>query len=358
MAAPRWPAVLDYGFRPFFLLAALYGMWAGLAVARDPGLGPWHGHAMLFGFAPAILAGFLLTAIPNWTGTLPLRNGPLLALVLVWLAGRGPVPVAWQGLLDALDLAFLPLVALAACVPVIRTRRWRSFKVLAGLLLLALAHPAAHAGLPVAPRLGLAAYAGMIAVVGGRLLDHLCIGANGPAPPRHSRADALCLGMIALALATFALVPPGQTPSGLSALCAAGVLAVAIRQGRWRPHVRAPEALALYVAHACLGLGLLAAALPGPPALADHLIGLGAMGLAMLAVMVRTVRRFLPPGADRAIDSGTIFGLVGAALLMRTLADFVADIRLLALAGLFWLLALGLFVLRFGPALLGIRRRA
>ena len=92
------PAVLSYGFRPFFLLGSI---WAGLEVLawlpmfygelslttvfspRD-----WHVHEMLFGYVPAIIAGFLLTAIPNWTGRLPLQGQPLLGLVLAWLAGR------------------------------------------------------------------------------------------------------------------------------------------------------------------------------------------------------------------------------------------------------------------------------
>src|SRR6202162_5640690 len=96
--AYRGPAFLSYGFRPFFLLGAIY---AGIAVLAwlpmfygelelSTAFAPidWHVHEMLYGYLPAVMTGFLLTAIPNWTGRLPIRGMPLLTLVAVWLAGR------------------------------------------------------------------------------------------------------------------------------------------------------------------------------------------------------------------------------------------------------------------------------
>jgi len=102
------PAVLSYGFRPFFLCGALYAgiailVWlpmfeGSLALATTFAPRDWHIHEMLYGYLAAVMTGFLLTAIPNWTGRLPIQGGPLLALVLVWLAGRLAIAgSAWIG---------------------------------------------------------------------------------------------------------------------------------------------------------------------------------------------------------------------------------------------------------------------
>src|ERR1700686_1614001 len=123
----RGPTLLSYGFRPFFLLGAVY---AGLAVrgwlpmingelTLSTAFGPidWHVHEMLYGYLPAVVTGFLLTAIPNWTGRLPMRGMPLLALVAVWIAGRVAVTLSAEtGWLIAMliDASFLSLVAAAA----------------------------------------------------------------------------------------------------------------------------------------------------------------------------------------------------------------------------------------------------
>src|SRR5690349_912113 len=139
----RGPALLPYGFRLFFFLGACQ---AALAIAlwvpifdgeltlptmfapRD-----WHVHEMLFGYVPAILTGFLLTAIPNWTGRPPLQGIPLVFLVVVWIAGRiaiacssypGWIPAA------AIDSAFLLLVVAAAGREIVAGRNWRNLKIL------------------------------------------------------------------------------------------------------------------------------------------------------------------------------------------------------------------------------------
>ena len=137
------PALLSYGFRPFFLLGALYAAIAMLAwlpffydeisvrtafVPRD-----WHVHEMLYGYLPAVITGFLLTAIPNWTGRLPLQGMPLLALVGLWIAGRLAVTfsVALGATATALiDVSFLFAVAAATAREIIAGRNWRNLKVL------------------------------------------------------------------------------------------------------------------------------------------------------------------------------------------------------------------------------------
>src|SRR5262245_26133563 len=152
------PVLLLYGFRPFFFLAAcqaalFIALWLPLFegeiaiptlfLPRD-----WHAHEMLFGYVPAVLTGFLLTAIPNWTGRLPLQGTTLLVLVVVWLAGRAAVGLsAYLGWLTtlAIDVAFLVLVVGAAAREIIAGQNWRNLKVLFPVTVLALANIGLHA---------------------------------------------------------------------------------------------------------------------------------------------------------------------------------------------------------------------
>src|SRR6202049_1498698 len=121
------PALFSSGFRPFFLLGSIY---AGLAIlvwlpvfmgelTLTTAFAPrdWHVHEMLYGYLPAVMTGFLFTAIPNWTGRLPIQGKPLLTLVLVWIAGRVAVTISADiGWVAAflIDASFLTLVAAAA----------------------------------------------------------------------------------------------------------------------------------------------------------------------------------------------------------------------------------------------------
>src|SRR5690606_23299418 len=137
------PAILSYGFRPFFLLGSAY---AGLTILfwlpaymghieTFSAFAPvdWHIHEMLFGYLAAIITGFLLTAIPNWTGRLPVLGLPLLVLASIWVAGRVAVffsaSIGWQ-LAAAIDVAFLAALAVAAAREIITGKNWRNLKVL------------------------------------------------------------------------------------------------------------------------------------------------------------------------------------------------------------------------------------
>ena len=170
------PAVLSYGFRPFFLLGAVYAglsilFWLPVYAGHIETFSvfapvDWHIHEMLFGYLAAIITGFLLTAIPNWTGRLPLMGRPLLGLVLIWIAGRFAVffssSIGWH-VAAAIDVAFLAAVAGAAAREIIVGRNWRNLKVLVPLAILLVAnvcfHVEAHLmGLSdISRRLGMAA---------------------------------------------------------------------------------------------------------------------------------------------------------------------------------------------------------
>ena len=129
------PAVLALGFRPFYLLAALFAivalpLWMGFYFDTVPagqylvGIS-WHTHEMLFGFAPAVIAGFLLTAVSNWTRRKTASGWPLAVLALLWLTGRvlmltGPAPAA-----AFIDLLFLPAVAVLTGIPILRSGNYR-----------------------------------------------------------------------------------------------------------------------------------------------------------------------------------------------------------------------------------------
>jgi uncharacterized protein involved in response to NO len=143
--------LLSYGFRPFFLGAGLFAIVAmvvwigsltwGWEIGGDYGLVNWHAHEMLFGYTTAALAGFMLTAIPNWTGRLPVSGTPLLGLALLWLAGR--IAIAAPHLLGLpastlVDAAFLPALAFVAGREVIAGKNWKNLKVLVGVSALAL----------------------------------------------------------------------------------------------------------------------------------------------------------------------------------------------------------------------------
>src|SRR5262245_31882867 len=151
------PALLQEGFRPLFLGAALWsalalGLWLGVLVGHitlPTTLDPitWHGHEMIFGFAAAAMGGFLLTATPNWTGRMPLQGWSLAVLVLTWLAGR--VAVACSAMLGALpaaaiDLAFLVLLLVAVLREIVVGRNWRNLPMPAALVLLISANFLVH----------------------------------------------------------------------------------------------------------------------------------------------------------------------------------------------------------------------
>ncbi len=385
------PALLSYGFRPFFLLAGLQALWTLLAwtgfqaglLARPAAWPPaaWHAHELLFGYGFAALAGFLLTAIPNWTGRLPLSGLPLLGLAGLWLLGRLAVALAAAlppGLVALATLLFPATLLAATAREVVAGANRRNYPVIGLVGLLGLAQLAFHlelargAAAPVASHAAIALLLLLILLIGGRIvpsfttnwLRHHRPGAPMPAP--FDRFDALAIGAAALALALLLLdrilgLPPAV--AGPPALLA-GALHL-VRLARWRPLSTLAEPLlwVLHLAYLFVPLGFLAAGagllhdLPGLAAASIHLWTVGAIGLMTLAVMTRATRGHT--GRALTAPPGTVaaYALLVLATLARATAALLPETAgvLVPVAGLAWVAAFGLFLALYGPMLLAPR---
>ncbi|SFJ04131.1 uncharacterized protein involved in response to NO [Bosea sp. OK403] len=359
------PALLSYGFRPFFLLGSIY---AGLAILawlpmfygeleiatlfshRD-----WHIHEMLYGYLPAVVTGFLLTAIPNWTGRLPLQGKPLLVLVAAWILGRVAVTgSAWIGWLPAatIDLSFLLLVAGAAGREIIVGRNWRNLKVLVVLGLLlggnAMFHLEAHlyGASDYGVRLGIAATILLVMLVGGRIVpsftrNWLARENPGRLPASFGRFDIASMICAGAALLAWIAVP--EAPTTGAALFVAGVLQ-AVRLARWAGYRtwRDPLVLILHVAYAFVPLGFMLLGLAslgfGSATAGIHAWTGGAVGTMTLAVMSRAslAHTGRPLAASRAVQA--FYALVVLAALARICASLhpAWSLGLLHVAGLAW----------------------
>ncbi|HEU4441246.1 MAG TPA: NnrS family protein [Burkholderiales bacterium] len=361
-------------FRPFFLLASA---WAALAVpvwlaAYVHGYtlrGPlpaliWHGHEMVFGFGFAAVAGFLLTAIPNWTGRLPVRGMALAALVSLWLAGRIAMLVPEVALLD---LAFGAALILVVARELIAGRNWRNLPMLAALALLfsgnVLVHLHALDIAYLAPdgiRLGIATLCMLIALVGGRIVPSFTrnwLAKARLAPP----APEGLLDRIALLVTLAALAAWVGGASFSSWLLLGAGLALAARLSRWRGlrTVREPLLFILHLGYGWLALGLILLGLDPGSSAALHALTVGAIGTMTLAVMTRASlghsgRALVADGATLAI-----YLLVTLAALLRVAGPFAGAHAVLvtSLAGLAWSAAFATFALHYGTILIGARPR-
>jgi uncharacterized protein involved in response to NO len=387
MRAWRGPAILTYGFRPFFFGAAVWAalsmvlwvpMLAGhlaLPSAFDPV--SWHAHEFLYGYLGAVVAGFLFTAVPNWTGRLPIVGWPLAALAVLWLAGRAAVTLG-GGLpplvVAAVDLAFPAGFAVIVLREIVAGRNWRNLIVLGmlGVFVLgnALFHWEAaregHAAQGYGLRLGLAAGVMMIAVIGGRIVPSFTRnwlvrrGAGRlPAAPMQG-FDKLSLLALLAALVLW-VAAPLHPVSGL-ALLLAGLLHLA-RIARWAGDRTLAEPLVtvLHAGYAFVPLGALALGaeilVPGRLGMAgaQHLWMAGAIGLMTLAVMTRATLGHTGQELHAGVGTLAIF----AALVLAVLARAGAGIwpgqaaGLHGAAGLAWVAAFGGYAVIYGRLLLG-----
>jgi uncharacterized protein involved in response to NO len=388
-AIPRYrphlgPAMLSAGFRPFFLAAAL---WAALAVplwlaAYSAGLvlpirlapSVWHAHEMIFGFAGASIAGFLLTAIPNWTGRLPLQGLPLAMLALLWVLGRIGIlisagvgaPVA--ALADlCFPLAFLAVVARE----ILAGKNWRNLSMVSALSLLFVGNLLVHLdalGLAdtadLGNRIGIMTVLMLISLVGGRIIPSFTRNWQAKFRPQieepvpEGRFDLVVMAGTGVALAVWVISP--EVTATFWVLAAAGI-ALALRLSRWRGlhTAREPLILILHFGYAWLAFGLLLLALDGifeivPSAAALHALTVGAIGTMTLAVMTRASLGHTGHPLTAGPVTKTAYVLVTSAAVLRVLSPLAGEHAEAALwlAGAFWTGAFGLFAIFYGRILI------
>jgi uncharacterized protein involved in response to NO len=376
-------AIFSQGFRPFFFGAAI---WAVIAIAiwvamlrtgitlpsRFDSL-TWHIHEMLFGFVMAAIAGFLLTAIPNWTKRLPISGAPLAALAGLWLAGRVACLLSalmpnWLAV--GLDLAFPVALVAAAAREIVAGRNWRNLVILAPVTILGIANLLMHLeanGLSIATglgwRLALVAVVALISLMGGRIIPSFSrnwlVKENAtvlPAPAGFP--DKAALVTLIASLLGWVAFPDSRL---IACFILFGAALNLWRLYRWRGISTAKEPLLLIlhigygwvvIGATLLGLSVLTSSIPETAAI--HALTVGAIATMILAVMSRATRGHT--GRPLTADSSTrlIYGLITLGALARLWAAFSTDwtMSLLYTSAALWSAAFATFAIAYAPMLL------
>jgi uncharacterized protein involved in response to NO len=377
---PRGLPLLRLGFRPVYLGAAAFAciavpLWIALLFGRTQlplSLPPllWHAHEMLFGFAVAVVVGFLLTAGKAWTGLETPRGAFLGALAALWLAARVAAIIAPYPLYAVLDLVLLPVVAALFVDVLVRARNRRNLPLAGILVLLSVANLLFH--LSVLGTIGLAPVRALYAalalivliecVMAGRVVPLFTANATGTAkaPPRP-RLEAVTIGASALALLAWVADASGSLPATLFLLAAA--LHV-VRQWRWKPWITRGRPI-LWILHASyawipVGFALLALAQLGwlPTSAGVHALAVGATAGLIIGMMTRTARGHTgrPLRASKAEVAAYL--LVMAAAVARVLLPLAAPALTaawLTAAAFAWAAAFALYLVVYAPWLLRTR---
>jgi len=379
-------AVLSMGFRPFFLAGAL---WAFVAImfwlpqyfgefSFTTVFQPldWHAHEAIFGYAAAVVAGFLLTAVPNWTGGLPVQGKPLVGLLVLWVAGRAAIAFSARtgwALAAIVDCAFLAALAFAMAREIVAGKNWRNLKtlVLVGLLLAAniVFHVEAHltGSADYGRRFGVAALVALIVLIGGRVIPsftHNLLARRGSKvlPQKFGRFDQIAVVASGIALALWVLAPENRIIGLL--LIAAGAIHVA-RLARWAGARAADDALVLilHIAYLFVPIGFFLSGLAAlTPAVAIsagiHAWAVGAVGTMTLAMMTRASLGH----TGQALRAGRGTKFIYAAVLLAAVTRIWAALSpgwsfvLLHVAGFAWASAFLGFIFAYGRDLLRPRR--
>jgi uncharacterized protein involved in response to NO len=369
-------ALWNLGFRPFYLLAGLFAalsvpLWmaqhAGWLGGRAIIAGPlWHAHEMLFGYALAVIVGFLFTAGRNWSNQ-PTPTGPALAaIVALWVAGRVLAFTPWPLAAAATDTAFALAAAAALALPFVRSGNRRNYFFVALLLGLGAANLAFHLGmagvldLPVQRGLqaGLDMVLFIMVVMGGRVIPMFTMnGIPGVFCLRFAWLERLAPGSILVLLGADAL---GAPDAALGLIAAAAAAAQAARLTLWRPWLTLgkPIVWILHCSYAWIVLALLLRALAAfdlvPGSLATHALTVGAIGGLTLGMMTRTSRGH----TGRPLQAGRAEVFCYAAIQCAALARVFLPLALPALhlqaivaSGLAWSLAFWVFTVAYWPIL-------
>lgn len=376
--------LLRLAFRPLFLggcamallavplwLLALGGVFGGWQPAG--GWLAWHRHELVFGFGMVIIAGFLLTAVQNWTGQPGLCGKPLAALALLWLAGR----VAWLAdvpwpLLAVLELGFPLLVALVMAATLRRARQTRNYPIVLILLLLSAADGLAVYGLVQGDAGwqrqgvlgGLWLVAAMMGMIGGRVIPFFTqrgLGQDAAVEP-WPWLDRLLLGASLLVAVLYGAGPALTVTPWIGLLFAGLAVGHGLRLMRWQARGlwTVPLLWSLHLAYgwlvlACAGMALWHFGVALNPSLALHCLTIGAMAGLILAMIARislghTGRALEAPGG-----MPLAFILLNLAAVSRVVLVVWLPLAGLWLAGVCWVLAFLLYTWRYAPMLLRAR---
>jgi uncharacterized protein involved in response to NO len=377
--APSRPirfALAQKGFRPFFLFPSVFAtlivqLWLlVLSVVVAPGpyldLVAWHAHEMVFGYAVAVIAGFLLTAVANWTQRETLTGTPLLALAALWAFGRVAMlaPALFpRGLVAAIDLAFLPLLALALARPLVATGNRRNFVMIAILAVLSAANLAVHLEALGVLAPGAARHASLVGVdvivflmlvIAGRILPMFTRNTTKATAPSSPLLERLTVAGGIVLVAVDAV--RGDSGASRVAAGALGVIAIA-RAARWAtPHtLRHPLLWILHAGYAWIPIGLLLRATSMPSAL--HALTAGAIGSLTIGMMARVTLGHT--GRPLAASSATAwsFAAITGAALARVAGPLVTTRYhdVLTCAGILWTAAFVLYLAGNAAALVAPR---
>lgn len=374
--------VLSFGFRPFYLIAALFAvlgvpLWmASYFGAAQPGAYlsgmAWHSHEMVFGFAVAVMAGFLLTAVRNWTGLPTLTGTALAGLAALWLLARLLMLTGPVGIAAIIDVMFLPALGVAIGVPIRRSGNRRNYKILAllgALALLNLLFHLAHMNVvsTVLERIALMGaldlIAILIAVMGGRVIPAFTENAIPSVRLRRVLpVEAVAVGTLVLVLAAGLLRPWQPLPADAwVALLTLAAAAHGIRLLLWQPLQTRSNPLLWMLPMAytwipiALALRALAEAGEVSAIAATHALTVGAMGGLMMAMMMRSALGH----TGRPLAAGPFeiaaFLLVQLAAVVRVFPGIIwpelYQVTVM-LSGVAWSLAFAVFLARFGPMLM------
>ena len=378
-----WP-VLRLGFRPFYLGAALFALlaiplWVALFLGHGTLAMPlspllWHAHEMLFGFAIAVIMGFLLTAVKAWTGLATPRGAFLAALALLWLAARVAAVTGPYALYALLDLALLPLVAAVLTRLLLRARNRRNLPLAGMLMLLALANGFFHLGVigaikmsPLTPLYAALALIVMIeCVIAGRVIPAFTMSAT----PGLKLTVSVLVDRAAMALTALALLlwvfAPAATAWNMGAGLALSLAAVShvLRLLQWRPAITRHRPI-LWILHASyawipFGLALLAAARFGwiANSVGVHALAIGATAGLIIGMITRTARGHTGRALQVSRPEATAYALVMLAAATRVLLPLAVPAWLpmaLVVSAAAWSLAFAIYLFIYTPWLLQTR---
>lgn len=366
-------ALWNLGFRPFYLLASSFAalsilVWVLQYTGRIPGFRSpaWHGHEMLYGYTLAVVAGFLLTAVRNWTGRPTPAGASLIALAALWVAGRVLVLTPFLVASAVVNAAFPVAVAIGIGIPIVRSRNRRNYFFIALLLALGcavLAFHLAHLGIFAWPeranlQLGLDVVLFIITVMGGRVIPMFTNnGVRGATATRHPVVEKLALGGV-LGLIAADVFQAGPAFIAVLVFCLAAIQAV--RLVLWQPW-RTFGVPIVWVLHLAYGWIVVYLVLRGLAALgfvgelfAVHALTVGAIGGMTIGMMTRTARGHsgLPLVADRF--EVACYVLVAFAAVVRVFAGMLlpdAYVATVVVAGVCWSAAFSIYVVRYWPIL-------